>query len=77
MTGIIIVGLYAALTNCLDVRHNKDYDDVIKTLQNLPDKMNLVMGWTFLDYNDKDIQSLPPVLICDQMLHSFIINGKG
>ncbi|MCF7790753.1 MAG: amidohydrolase family protein [Victivallales bacterium] len=71
------VGFYAALTNCLDVRHDKDYDNVIKTIKKLPNKMNLVMGWTFLDYNNEDIESLPPVLICDQMLHSFIINKKG
>ena len=71
------VGFYAALTSCLDVRNIKSYDEVIKLLNDLPDKINLVMGWTFLKYNMEDIEALPPVLICDQMLHSYIINKKA
>jgi predicted amidohydrolase YtcJ len=71
------VGFYAALSSCLDVRNIKNYNKVIELLQKLPNKINLVMGWTFLKYNMKDIEALPPVLICDQMLHSYIINEKA
>ncbi len=71
------VGFYAALTNCLDVRDIRNYDKVINLLKTLPNKVNLVMGWTFLKYNMEDIEDLPPVFICDQMLHSFIINNKA
>ena len=68
---------YMILNDCLDVRGVADYNQAIKLIQKLDEEINIVLGWMFSEYNRKDIENLPPVLICEGSLHSFILNKKA
>ncbi|MCF7791931.1 MAG: amidohydrolase family protein [Victivallales bacterium] len=71
------LAFYTAMHKSIDLSKVKDYKKALCLMQKLGKGINIVTGWHFYSYIKEDIEKLPPVLICDTTLHSFIMNSKG
>jgi predicted amidohydrolase YtcJ len=71
------VALNIALNNSLDAR-NISYEEAMEAISKMPEsEINIITGWMFYDFNKNDLESLPPVFICDNFLHAFFLNSKA
>ncbi len=72
--------LYAGLANSLNIKEKRDKNEVLDILKSFPDdKLNVVYGWNSgrFRFSDKELESLPPVLIANLSLHGFVLNGTA
>ena len=71
------VALNIALTNSLNAR-DISYNEAIAAIAQMPEnEINIVSDWMFYDFDRNDLESLPPVFICDTFLHTFFLNQKA
>ncbi|MCF0206252.1 MAG: amidohydrolase family protein [Bacteroidales bacterium] len=71
---------YGSLNSAVDLFNVRTEDDAVKLLKNLPqDKINVAMGWfdSYFTFSQKTLESLPPVIICNNSLHNYIFNTKA
>lgn len=72
--------LYAGLSNSLNIKEKRDKNEIINILKSFPDdRLNVVYGWNSgnFRFSDKELESLPPVLIANLSLHGFVLNSTA
>jgi len=67
---------YSAMHNTLTLAGINTKESAIRFIKNLKNKINILLGWDETKYffNEKELSSFPPVLICGASLHKYIIN---
>ena len=71
---------YGSLNSAVDLFKVRTEDDAIKMLSKLPnDKINVAMGWfdSYFTFSTKNLESLPPIIICNNSLHNYIFNSAA
>ncbi len=71
---------YGSLNSAIDLFKVKTEDEAVKLLSPLPkDKINVAMGWfdSYFTFSEKNLESLPPIIICNNSLHNYIFNSSA
>ena len=74
------LSFYAFLHDCLSLQAIRDKKDAKAMMQALDKKnLSLVLGWNsgYYDFTEKDLEELPPVIIVNVSLHSFIMSPSA
>jgi predicted amidohydrolase YtcJ len=67
---------YAAMNASLDLRDVVDKEEALDRIRQRREDLIIVLGWSnsLYTFEADDLNSLPPVLICNDSLHSFLMN---
>ncbi len=72
---------YAAFFDSADLSEVKEKDEAITIIEENTNReeVNVVLGWnnSYYNFNEKDLQKLPPVIICNLSFHGFLSNNKA
>ncbi len=71
---------YGSLNSAVDLFKVRTEEEAIKKLSTLPhDKINVAMGWfdSYFTFSEKNLESLPPIIICNNSLHNYIFNSAA
>jgi predicted amidohydrolase YtcJ len=71
------LSFYGLLHDCLNLREITGKDEALGRVQGLdPGKVSVVIGWNtgYYNFSGRDLENLPPVIIVNLSLHSFLIN---
>lgn len=71
---------YGSLNQAVDLFKVRTEDEAVKLLSVLPhDKINVAMGWfdSYFQFSEKTLESLPPIIICNNSLHNYIFNSTA
>ena len=74
------LSFYGLLHDCLNLQAIKDKKDALRRMQGLDkEKVSVVIGWNTGYYNltHNDLDNLPPVIIVNISLHSFLVNPSA
>ncbi|MGD2086149.1 MAG: amidohydrolase family protein [Candidatus Aminicenantes bacterium] len=74
------LSFYGLLHDCLNLQAIKDKKDALRRMQGLDqEKVSVVIGWNTGYYNltNHDLDSLPPVIIVNISLHSFLVSSAA
>ena len=70
--------LYSSLESCLDLRFVDDKSRALELIRDrfVKNEINVVIGWndSLYRFSPPDLDSLPPLIIMNASLHSFIMN---
>lgn len=72
--------LYAGLSKSLNIKNFNDKQQVLEIIKKYTDdRLNVVYGWNSgnFRFTEKELESLPPVLISNLSLHGFIMNSTA
>ena len=71
--------IYAVLSNCINISSIKDKQEALLLIENSKDEISVILGWnnSFYCFEDEELDNLPPVVICNISLHSFLINKSA
>lgn len=67
---------YAALHGCLNLDTVQSKADALSLIRKKDECINVILGWNnrLYSFEKKELDRLPPVLICNVSLHSFLMN---
>jgi predicted amidohydrolase YtcJ len=70
---------YAAMNACLDLRGVFDKGQALELIRQRDEELVFVLGWdnSLYTFDRDDLESLPPLFICNAALHSFMINDAA
>jgi len=70
---------FATIRGCLDIASITDKSVVLSLIKKQKEDIIVVVGWndSFYTFTKKEIDSLPPVFICNISFHRFLMNQKA
>ncbi|HNQ67306.1 MAG TPA: amidohydrolase family protein [Bacteroidales bacterium] len=71
---------YSVLNTAENLFYVKNKNKALQTLKELaPENVNVVIGWfdSFYSFSEAELESLPPVIICNNSLHKYVFNKKA
>ncbi|MFP4001308.1 MAG: amidohydrolase family protein [Thermoplasmata archaeon] len=72
---------YAAFFNSADLSGVEDKGEAIKVIEENTNRedVNVVLGWnnSYYSFTQKELDELPPVIICNLSFHGFVYNKKA
>lgn len=74
------LSFYAFLHDCLNLRETGDKNEAVAKIRSLEqENLSVVLGWNsgYYDFSSGDLEKLPPVIIVNVSLHSFIMNRSA
>ncbi len=74
------LSVYASMQGCCDLSAVYTYDNACRIIKTLPDeKVSIVKGWNSsrFKFDEKDLQSFPPVLVANFSLHGFVLSSAA
>ncbi|MFW5946110.1 MAG: amidohydrolase family protein [Candidatus Natronoplasma sp.] len=72
---------YAAFFDSANISDIKNKDEAISIINRNTekDRVNVVLGWnnSYFSFTEKELERLPPVIICNLSFHGFVSNSKA
>ncbi|EAR10304.1 amidohydrolase family protein [Reinekea blandensis] len=69
----------AAFSGAIKLRNVPEKADALALIRNSKEEMTVVLGWntSYYQFSDEELESFPPVVICNTSLHGFLINPSA
>ncbi len=70
------VSIYSALIDCLDIQNIRSKSEAISKIMDREDEISIVLGWNsgYYDFEDRELNRLQPLILCDLSLHDIRVN---
>ena len=69
----------AAFSGAIKLRHVAEKEQALSLIRSSREDMTVAIGWntSYYQFSDEDLESFPPVVICNTSLHGFLINAAA
>ncbi len=68
--------VYSSLNQCINLRSVLNKEQALTQMSQSKNEITVVYGWnsSFYSFDDKELDRLPPLIICNLSFHSFLVN---
>ena len=68
--------MYAVLSRCIDLKSVSNKQEALSLIKSGNDEINVILGWnnSLYLFEQRELEQLPAVVICNTSLHRFLIN---